>query len=73
MFSAIASATGPLPFAPGNLCGFPIPLAAAEGTVYKQLVAQTGGAFHDQCTQDFDPAWPRIAGVVVQFADGFEG
>ena len=52
----------------------PLPLAAEEGVVYKQLVAQTGGVFYDLCLQDFDPAWPKIAALDTSlFRDGFEG
>jgi hypothetical protein len=58
----------------GNACcpDFVTPVAAAEGVVYKQLVAQTSGAFYDLCTQDFTPAWARIADAVAIFVDGFE-
>jgi len=73
-FHAIVASTDPLFLPPGNVCnpgGFN-PLAAAEGAVYKQLVAQTGGAFYDLCLQDFDPAWPAIADAIAIFLDGFE-
>ena len=36
------------------LCG------AAEGTVYKTLVASTGGSSVELCDQDFSPVWDRL-------------
>jgi hypothetical protein len=38
----------------------------AEGAVYKQLVAQTGGVFADLCGQDFDPVFQDLATAVVE-------
>lgn len=39
--------------------------AAAEGTVYAQLTAQTGGILADLCAQDFDPIFQNMAEGVV--------
>jgi hypothetical protein len=74
-FLAIASSADPFCF-PGNenvCCPNGMPVAAAEGVVYKQLVAQTTGGFYDLCLQDFIPAWPQLARVIAIFLDGFEG
>jgi hypothetical protein len=75
-FHAIAASVAPSLIVPDacNTGEFPpLPLAAAEGAVYKQLVAQTGGVFYDLCLQDFDPAWPKIAALDTSlFRDGFE-
>jgi hypothetical protein len=73
-FHAIVASTEPVFLPPGNVCnpGGLNPLAAAEGVVYKQLVAQTEGAFYDLCLQDFTPAWDRIADAIAIFLDGFE-
>jgi hypothetical protein len=57
----------PLP----NVC---TTFGAAEGAVYKSLVAMSGGVFYDLCLQDFDPGFLAIAtstGAPV-FCDGFE-
>lgn len=40
-------------------------LPAEEGTVYKELVADTGGVLGDLCTQDFGPVFADLASVVV--------
>jgi hypothetical protein len=45
---------------------FCTPISAAEGTVYKQLVDQTGGVIGDLCAQDFDPVFQDMATAVVQ-------
>ncbi|AKT40536.1 vWA domain-containing protein [Chondromyces crocatus] len=50
---------------PGVCCPSCIPLSAAEGTVYKQLVQQTGGVLGDLCQQDFDPVFMNMATAVV--------
>ncbi len=42
------------------------PLAAAEGTVYKQLINQTAGVYGDLCTQNFGPVFQDMATSVVQ-------
>jgi hypothetical protein len=43
------------------------PLAASEGTVYKQLVAATGGVFRNQCEQMFVPHMDAIGqGLIAQ-------
>ncbi len=41
------------------------PISADEGTVYKQLVQQTGGVIGDLCSQDFDPVFQDMATAVV--------
>lgn len=75
-FDAIVSYTSPLSCfgfscPPNNPCCVPFgpigcqPLSAEEGTVYKQLVAQTGGVSGDLCAQDFDPVFQDIAKGVV--------
>jgi hypothetical protein len=72
-FHAIAASVDPQCFPSPNACCVDLqPIAAAEGTVYKQLVTQTSGVFYDLCTQDFTPAWARIADAVAIFVDGFE-
>lgn len=56
----------------GNPCCYnPIPFvcdsyAAEEGTVYKDLIAQTMGVQGDLCLQDFGPVFQDIATAVVQ-------
>ena len=49
-----------------NKAEFCSPLAAAEGTVYKQLIAQTSGVYGDLCSQDFNPVFQDMATAVVQ-------
>jgi hypothetical protein len=50
----------------GACCPSCMPLAAAEGGVYKQLVQQTTGVIGDLCQQDFDPVFADMATSVVQ-------
>jgi hypothetical protein len=76
-FNAVASSTSPESCAlcafNCNSCNNPccdksqacFPLSAAEGTVYKQLVQQTGSVFGDLCAQNFDPAFQSMATAVV--------
>jgi hypothetical protein len=40
--------------------------SADEGTVYKQLVSQTGGVIGDLCIQDFGPVFQDMATSIVQ-------
>lgn len=42
------------------------PSASAVGTVYRQLVDQTGGVAGDLCTQDFTPVFDALVTSVVQ-------
>jgi hypothetical protein len=42
-----------------------VPLPADEGTVYKDLVTQTGGVLGDLCTQNFQPVFDDMATAVV--------
>jgi hypothetical protein len=42
------------------------PYSAAEGTVYKQLVTQTGGVIGDLCSQNFQPVFTDMATGIVQ-------
>lgn len=49
----------------GKCCPSCVPLSAAEGTVYTDLVAQTGGVKGDLCDQDFDPVFQGMATAVV--------
>lgn len=49
----------------GVCCPSCMPLSAAEGTVYKQLVQQTTGVMGDLCQQDFDPVFTNMATAVV--------
>jgi hypothetical protein len=44
------------------------PLPASEGTVYKELVTQTGGMLGDLCTQNFNPVFQAMATAVVNGA-----
>jgi hypothetical protein len=39
-----------------------------EGTVYKDLVALTGGLSGDMCLQDFDPVFTELGGAVIASA-----
>ncbi len=41
-------------------------LAAAKGTVYQQLVQQTGGIFGNLCSQQFGPIFDEVSTAVVQ-------
>jgi hypothetical protein len=50
----------------GVCCPSCMPLAAAEGEVYKQLVMQTMGVSGDLCAQDFDGVFADMATSVVQ-------
>jgi hypothetical protein len=50
----------------GTCCPNCMPLAAAEGGVYKQLVQQTTGVSGDLCAQDFDAVFADMATSVVQ-------
>lgn len=49
-----------------NKAEFCTPLAADEGTVYKQLITQTSGVYGDLCTQNFGPVFQDMATAVVQ-------
>ncbi len=51
------------PWIPNTQCWL---LSAAEGSVYKDLVQQTGGVIGDLCLQDFGPVFQDIATTVVQ-------
>lgn len=42
------------------------PISASEGTVYKQLVQQSGGVIGDLCTGNFAPVFKDMATSVVQ-------
>jgi hypothetical protein len=44
---------------------FCMEIPAAEGKVYAELVAQTGGVMGDLCVQDFDPVFEDMADAVV--------
>jgi hypothetical protein len=46
-------------------CPLCFPLSAAEGTVYKQLVQQTGGVIGDLCDQDFDAVFQDMATQII--------
>jgi hypothetical protein len=52
----------------GDCCPGCMPLSAAEGTVYKDLVSMTGGVQGDLCAQDFAPVFQDMATSVVQDA-----
>lgn len=43
-------------------------LAAAVGTVYRELVAQTGGVEGDLCEQNFQPVFDKLATQIVENA-----
>jgi len=49
----------------GKCCPFCFPISAAEGTVYEQLVQQTGGTSGDLCDQDFDAVFQDMATQIV--------
>jgi hypothetical protein len=63
-FHSIFAYTGPGAF--GTPC-FDITFqkAAAEGTVYRELVAQTSGVSGDLCLQNFQPVFNQLATSVV--------
>jgi hypothetical protein len=63
-FHSIYAFTGP--FAGGTPC-FDITFqkAAAEGTVYRELVQMTGGAQGDLCLQDFAPVFAALSANVI--------
>jgi hypothetical protein len=50
----------------GKCCPLCIPISAAEGKVYKELVQQTGGVIGDLCDQNFGPVFTDMATAVVQ-------
>ncbi|EYF01108.1 VWA domain-containing protein [Chondromyces apiculatus] len=62
IFGCFGGTTTPCCPGPAPICD---PLAAAEGTVYKQLVQQTGGVSGNLCVQDFDPVFASMATSVV--------
>jgi len=43
-------------------------LAASIGTVYEELVTQTGGVAGDLCAQDFQPVFDKLATQIVENA-----
>lgn len=49
----------------GIYCYTNCPSAAKPGTVYKELVQQTGGVSSDMCSQNFDPVFNQLAQGVV--------
>lgn len=49
----------------GIYCYSDCPSAAKPGTVYKELVQQTGGVSSDMCLQNFDPVFNQLAQGVV--------
>ena len=49
---------------PQPCCG----VAAAEGTVYKQLINMTQGVFGDLCQQTFQPVWDQVSTQVISNA-----
>ncbi len=42
--------------------------SAEEGSVYKQLINQTGGVYGNLCDQEFQPIFQAVATVVIQEA-----
>ncbi len=60
-FHGIVSSAGPF----SGACFL---LSAAEGKVYKNLIAQTGGVFGDLCAQNFAPVFTQLATSVVNSA-----
>ncbi len=49
----------------GIFCFTDCPQAARPGTVYQQLVTQTGGVAGDLCKQDFKPVFDSLAQSIV--------
>ncbi|MBK7579895.1 MAG: hypothetical protein IPI67_06775 [Myxococcales bacterium] len=49
----------------GVYCYTKCPSAAKPGTVYQELVTQTGGVSSDMCLQNFDPVFNQLAQGVV--------
>jgi hypothetical protein len=68
-FHAIVAYTEPNPFecfgGMGTCCEGFIPLSAAKGQVYLELVALTGGVSGDLCDQQFGPVFNQIAQSVL--------
>jgi len=50
----------------GKCCPLCIPISAAEGVVYEQLIQQTGGVYGDLCVQDFGPMFASMAMGIVK-------
>ena len=77
-FSAHAIAASQDPGFGPSVCwpNFPDPpvLSSSEGVVYKELVNQRYGVFHDLCLQTMGVGFDEIAGAQRQpiFTDGFE-
>lgn len=51
---------------PNSCCGFM--LAAEQGTVYQELIAQTGGVEGNLCEQEFSPVFAAVAQQVISGA-----
>jgi hypothetical protein len=49
-----------------NKAMFCVPLSAAEGKVYKDLINQTMGVYGDLCVQDFGPVFQDMATGIVE-------
>jgi hypothetical protein len=68
-FHAIVAYSEPNPFecfgGMGTCCEGFIPLSAAKGQVYLELVALTGGVSGDLCDQQFGPVFDQIAQSVL--------
>lgn len=61
VFHAIVSTLDP----DGPACGSCCALGASQGTVYQELVAQTGGVEGNLCDQEFQPVFAAVAQQVI--------
>ncbi len=61
-FHAIVASIGPAQAMLTNFCkALGVPVTAAAGTVYMNLVDLTGGVYGDLCLQDFQPVFDELA------------
>ena len=61
VFHAIVSTLDP----DGPACGSCCALGASQGTVYQELVSQTGGVEGNLCDQEFQPVFAAVAQQVI--------
>jgi hypothetical protein len=68
-FHAISASVGPMQAIAMSFCVIAmVPLTAAKGVVYEELVDLTGGVYGDLCLQDFAPVFDELATVVTDVA-----
>ena len=61
VFHGIVSSLDP----DGNACGSCCALGASQGTVYQELIEQTGGVEGNLCDQEFQPVFAAVAQQVI--------